>query len=126
MLVAATIYIPALVFSKIAMIFLYYRILAMEKWWKWTLRIIAFIIAGYGIALIISIIFGCSPIQKSWDAAITGGHCINRPAVYMAIAVTNTVSDVVLIIIPIPIVYRLKLPFSQKLGVACIFGVGCA
>jgi hypothetical protein len=73
----------------------------------------------------LALIFACHPIERAWNAAITTGSCIDRPAVYLATAITNTVSDVVLFVVPVPAVVRLHLPMTQKIGVICIFGVGC-
>lgn len=104
---------------------LYYRLLGAFQSWQYTIYLIAFIIAGYSTALTLALIFACSPIQKSWDASVTQGSCINIPAVYLATAITNTVSDLILILIPVRVVWRLHLPIIPKLGVMVIFGIGC-
>jgi hypothetical protein len=83
-----------------------------------------FIIAGYSIALALALIFACQPIQKAWDITITTGSCINRQGAYLATAVTNTASDIALIIIPIPAVWRLRMPLGQRLAVVGMFTVG--
>lgn len=44
--------------------------------------------------------------------------------VYIAIAVANIVSDVVLFVIPIPTIIKLKMPLAQKIGAGIMFGVG--
>ncbi|KAE8153033.1 hypothetical protein BDV25DRAFT_44857 [Aspergillus avenaceus] len=123
---ASIIYVPALAFAKLALLVLYYKLLhATHRLWVYTIYTVAGIITGYSIALDLALIFGCSPLEKSWNLAITEGSCISQTGVYLATAVTNTVSDVVLILIPIPIILTLRLPFVQKLGVACVFGIGC-
>jgi hypothetical protein len=82
-------------------------------------------IIGYTIALTITPIFACHPIAKNWNIYIQGGSCVNRPAVYLSTAATNTVSDIVLIIIPIQIVRKLHMRFVEKLGAIVVFGIGC-
>ncbi|KAL3458989.1 hypothetical protein BJX64DRAFT_208496 [Aspergillus heterothallicus] len=123
-LAAAIIYIPALAFAKLAIIMLYYRLLNPLRPYRWLLWFIAIIITSYTIALVCALVFACNPIERAWNAAIAGS-CIFRPAVYLATAITNTVSDVVLLVLPIPAVLRLHLRMVQKIGVICIFGVGC-
>ncbi|XHG09930.1 hypothetical protein AWENTII_012966 [Aspergillus wentii] len=117
LLAAGVIYIPALGFAKLALLMLYYRLLQTTPCWRYTIYLVTFIISGYSVALMLALIFACRPISKAWDASITTGSCIDRPAVYLATAITNTVSDVVLILIAIPIAWNLRLPFVQKLGV---------
>ncbi|EHA24932.1 hypothetical protein ASPNIDRAFT_40852 [Aspergillus niger ATCC 1015] len=111
--------------AKFALLMLYYRLLHMIRIWRNIIFLVTFFIAGYTIALTLGLIFPCQPIAKNWDLTITTGHCVNRVGFYLATAITNTVSDVLLIIIPIPVIAKLKLPLVQKLGVGCMFGIGC-
>lgn len=60
----------------------------------------------------------------SWDVTITEGTCIDRPAIYIATAVANIVSDVMIFSLPIPIVVKLQIPRRQKIGLFFIFAVG--
>lgn len=82
------------------------------------------IIGGYSIALAICLIFPCRPVAMAWDASITKGSCINRPALYVTTAVANIVSDLAILILPIPTVIKLKIPLQQKIGLAGMFAVG--
>lgn len=81
------------------------------------------VVVGYSIALIGVLMFSCRPIAKAWDYA-AAGTCINRPAVYVATAVINIVTDLAILTLPIPMVAKLKLPLQQKIGLACMFAVG--
>lgn len=78
----------------------------------------------YSVATAALLIFPCRPYARAWDATITAGSCINRPAVYVATAVSNIVTDLFILVIPIPMVVRLKIPLQQKIGLACMFAVG--
>lgn len=123
-LATAIIYIPCLAFAKLALLMLYYRLLSTFRTWVYTIYLVAFIISGYSIALVLALIFACRPIQKSWDTSITWGSCINRPGIYLATAVTNTASDLVLIVIPARVIWRLRMRLVQKIGVIFMFGIG--
>lgn len=87
------------------------------------IHIVMTIVVGYSIALIGVLLFSCRPIAKAWDYAAPG-TCINRPAVYIATAVINIVTDLAILTLPIPMVAKLKLPLQQKIGLACMFAVG--
>jgi hypothetical protein len=82
------------------------------------------LVLGYSIATIFALIFPCKPIAKAWDVTITDGSCINRGAIYIFQAVTNIVTDVLLLLLPIPMVWRLHMPMQQKVGLVFIFIVG--
>lgn len=119
------IYIPCLAFAKLALLMLYYRLLSTVQAWTYTIYVSAFIVSGYSLALALALVFTCSPIQKGWDTSITWGSCIDRPAEYLATAIANTVSDVVLILIPVKVVWILRIRLIPKLGVIFMFGIGC-
>ncbi|KAJ5947493.1 hypothetical protein N7466_000508 [Penicillium verhagenii] len=125
-LVAAVIYVPCLAFAKVGLIILYHRIMNRQPGYLWTLYIISAIVCGYSIAIIFALIFACTPIQKGWDSSITTGHCVNRSGLYIATAALNIVSDLALIVVPIPLVMGLQMPRVQKYGLMAMFIVGCA
>ncbi|KAE8406582.1 hypothetical protein BDV37DRAFT_292122 [Aspergillus pseudonomiae] len=125
-LAAAVIYVPALAFAKVGLIILYHRIINKQNTYKWALHIISAIICGYSVAIVFALIFACNPIQRSWDSSITRGSCIDRNGLYIATAVTNIVSDLALIVVPVPLVLGLQMPRVQKLGLLFMFVVGCA
>ncbi|KAL5332524.1 hypothetical protein BJX70DRAFT_404501 [Aspergillus crustosus] len=117
-------YILALALAKLSLLILFHTLLSLTPFWRYLIYTIAFLITGYSIALTLALIFGCSPLQKSWNPRITEGSCISQNGVYLATAITNSVSDLVLIVIPVPIVVKLRLGFWRRIGVVCMFGVG--
>ncbi|KAJ5670924.1 hypothetical protein N7507_000051 [Penicillium longicatenatum] len=125
-LTAAVIYVPALAFAKVGLIILYHRIVNKQVIYVWTLHIISAVVGGYSIAIVFALIFACNPISRSWDSSITEGYCINRNGLYIATAATNIVTDIALILVPIPLVMGLQMPRRQKLGLLILFVVGCA
>jgi hypothetical protein len=85
-----------------------------------------FIVVGYNIALVFPLIFPCRPFKKTWDVSVLEGSCIDRTPIYMATAVLNMVTDIMLLVLPIPMIAKLQMPRRQKAGIICIFGVGSA
>ena len=58
--------------------------------------------------------------------SITSGKCVDRNGLYIATAVTNIVTDLALILLPIPLVVGLQMPKIQKIYLLLIFLIGCA
>jgi hypothetical protein len=83
-----------------------------------------FLVVGYNFALVFPLIFACTPFRRNWDVTITAGSCIDRTPLYMATAVLNMATDLLLLVLPVPMVVGLQMPRAQKLGLMCIFGVG--
>ncbi|KAJ5881697.1 uncharacterized protein N7529_000369 [Penicillium soppii] len=125
-LAAAVIYVPALAFAKVALIILYHRIVNRQSIYVWSLHIIAAVICGYSIAIVFALIFACNPIERGWNSSIKTGYCVNRSGLYIATAVTNIITDIALMVLPVPLVLGLQMPRIQKFGLLVMFIVGCA
>ncbi|EED15620.1 conserved hypothetical protein [Talaromyces stipitatus ATCC 10500] len=128
LLAASTIYIMCLACAKIALLLFYYSLLHVIQFWKYFMHVVIGIIAVYTIAIFFSLIFACHSIGKSWDPTPQTSHmsyCVDRLGLYLANAILNTVSDIILTLIPVPIVWSLHVPVGQKLGIAAIFAIGC-
>lgn len=128
MLAASTIYILCLACAKLAILMFYYALLNVMQFWKYVIYIVSGIIVAYTLAIFFALIFACHPVERNWDPIPQFwdmDYCIDRTGLYLATALTNTTSDIILILIPIPIIWRLHVPVGQKLGIAAIFGVGC-
>jgi hypothetical protein len=70
-------------------------------------------------------VFACKPIAASWNPLLLAtAVCSNRGAIYIATAVLGIVTDVVLMLIPIPTIWGLQMPTKQKIGLTFIFAVG--
>ena len=69
-------------------------------------------------------IFRCSPREKIWNELLTGGHCLTRSAGFKASGIFNSVSDFVLLSIPMPPLWRSQLPLKRKVLTMVIFAIG--
>lgn len=110
-------------FAKISLLVFYLQ-LSPQRWFRLSCWATLGLIIGYSVGIFFSLLFACSPIAMSWDVGITEGSCINRPTLYIATAVANILSDIILFILPIPMVIKLQIPLMQKIGLGFIFTVG--
>lgn len=70
-------------------------------------------------------IFHCLPVQAYWNKNIEDAHCsINVGTYYIATDVTHCIMDFIILALPIYEVFRLKLPFCQKIAVISLFAAG--
>lgn len=65
----------------------------------------------------------CRPAQKNWDPTVEG-TCGNQIAGYTAVSVVNVIIDVLMLLLPLPMVYRLQTRPGYKVGLFAIFSVG--
>ncbi|KAL8775533.1 MAG: hypothetical protein Q9209_000029 [Squamulea sp. 1 TL-2023] len=75
------------------------------------------------IQQVLAILLLCRPISINWDASVTG-TCGNVAANCMAGAGVNTLTDILILILPMPIIWRLHVPLRNKLILSLIFGFG--
>ncbi|CVL06014.1 related to integral membrane protein PTH11 [Fusarium mangiferae] len=111
--------------SKMALA-LFYRRLSPQRWWKWSVYSVFFLVAGYNPAILLVVLFGCTPFKKSWDLTIHEGSCVHRGAVYICTAGLGILSDLILLIMPLPMIPQLQMPPRQKAGLVVLFVIGSA
>ncbi|EXJ79875.1 hypothetical protein A1O3_08160 [Capronia epimyces CBS 606.96] len=119
------IYVPCLGFAKISILYLYRR-LSPIRWFKIAIYINMAIVTTYSVALMFAFIFPCRPVRKNWDPTITGGKCVDKPAIYLANAAINAITDIMILLLPIPLVVKLQMPTVQKFALLGVFAFGSA
>lgn len=70
--------------------------------------------------------FQCLPIHYFWDRAMPGakGKCVKAAPALIAFSAFNVFSDVVILLLPIPIVWNLKVSRRQKVSLSGVFLLG--
>ncbi|KAI6089591.1 hypothetical protein F4821DRAFT_58162 [Hypoxylon rubiginosum] len=66
----------------------------------------------------------CQPINYYWKPPVEGGFCLNTYSVYLGNAITAVAIDLLILIIPVPLVWRLKLSTIRKVMVTFVFIMG--
>lgn len=54
------------------------------------------------------------------------GSCVDRPMVYVCTAGLGILSDLILLVMPLPMILRLQMPRRQKAGLVVLFVIGSA
>lgn len=121
-IVTEVFYCPAIACVKFSVLLLYRRIFPNPR-----LRIIiwclgAFILC-YSLVLSFCIIFQCKPIRGAWDPMIDA-KCFNLKIVILLTSSLNVFTDVLTLCLPLPLLWRLKLPKEKKVQLTGIFLLG--
>lgn len=87
------------------------------------LLVITAILVAWNIGALFSAIFQCSPIDKFWNVE-TPGKCFNGLVYFRAIACTNLLTDVLILIVPMPVIWGLKISHAQKIALSGVFLLG--
>lgn len=69
------------------------------------------------------LIFQCSPVQKSWRPR-TPGMCLRNDITFYVLAAITIVCDIVIFLLPIPLLMRVQINIRRKIGLIAIFMLG--
>ncbi|KAI9830157.1 MAG: hypothetical protein M1819_005834 [Sarea resinae] len=81
------------------------------------------VVVLYAFASILATILECTPVPRVYDKSIAG-TCINISAFWYANAVYSILTDVLILALPMPMVYGLKLPTRSKNALMLVFALG--
>lgn len=91
-------------------------------------RIAAYTIGALAICEALAVLFGtffiCTPFDFNWDVDLPNGHCGNKTANFLAIAITNVTIDILVVALPMPFLWRLQMSLKKKAAVTGIISLG--
>ncbi|KAK7722958.1 hypothetical protein SLS57_004814 [Botryosphaeria dothidea] len=108
---------------KISILLQYIRVFATKKM-QTACRIVLTLNSMFTIETVIISVFDCTPIPFFWDKTIKGGHCVDFGAMWFSHASVNIAFDLIIVILPMPVINSLKLPRRQKIALMGIFALG--
>lgn len=114
-------YVPATALPKIAILISYLRIFP-DKGFRVAVYTIMFITLGYMVAICLVLFFHCNPVAKNWNPLLPG-HCILL-APYFWNGVLNIITDLMVLLVPVPVLVRWKVPTRRKLIAGGVFATG--
>lgn len=111
---------PAIMFPKFSIIGLYIKVFP-DKWIRrtsWALGVVE----GLGVfTYIIVVSLECTPFTAAWEFMRFTRHCHNPMLKYEMFGVLNVGIDIVVLLLPIPALYKLRLSPTKKLGIIYTF-----
>lgn len=108
---------------KISIVHLYIRIFPGRLFSKFCYGVII-LTSCYFLSVLLEAFVLCKPVSYNWDKTIPGGKCANENLAFLLAGITNLLIDAIVVILPIPMLWRLQMPLIRKLGVLGMFGLG--
>jgi hypothetical protein len=110
--------------TKVSFLILFLRIFPYSnKIFRYANFGVMTLVVFYTIASVITTIVQCLPVPRVYDKSIEG-TCINLTAFWYANAVHSILTDILIIVIPCLLCYRLQTSKKDKFGLYLVFGVG--
>jgi hypothetical protein len=91
------------------------------------LNVLAAVCVGWACVPFFYTIFFCRPVSYYWDKSIEGGWCIDNDLYIkesIAAGVLSLVTDLIILVFPMPTIWGLKLRLKKKIAVTAILCVG--
>ena len=83
-------------------------------------------IALWSLSFFFAFAFQCGTDITNWwtSAATIKAYCDNTNALTVGFVISDVITDVMILIIPLPIVWRLQISTPHKVGLTAIFLLG--
>jgi chromate transport protein ChrA len=107
---------------KISILLLYLRLFSASRTLKRAIYGLVAFVAAYILAFELSLGFSCKPVKSLFRPELRR-KCINIKNHVLAQACINVISDVLVLLVPIPTILRLKLGGRQKIATVLIFAI---
>lgn len=114
----------SLLFTKISILLLYIRILSYQHARYAVYAIMAIVILTNGIWTFVTVMTACLPLHAFWDrTSAPDAWC--RPLVWWyANTGLHIATDVLLYVLPLPVIVNLQVKLRQKIALYAVFALG--
>ncbi|KAM7216432.1 hypothetical protein V8F06_008145 [Rhypophila decipiens] len=120
-------YMLALLFTKISILLLYIRILSYQHARYAVYAIMGIVIFANGIWTLATVVTACVPLRAFWDRSALQGqgtvYC-HSLQIWFANTGLHIGTDVLLYVLPLPVIVNLRIRARQKIFLYSIFGLG--
>ena len=128
-LVFEVIYGPFIWSIKLSLFVLYVQVFRPLRWLRYLAYAGAITTGLLYLAIMLTVIVLCVPAngdhsELEYLTALDSPKCANSQPVVILLGVVSLLSDLYLVILPLPAVWRLQLPFRRKLAYSAMFFTG--
>ena len=116
-------YNTAVALTKLSVLALYYRIFSQTRFLKIAILTVSLIVVAWWIAFTVAGFVLCTPIRPYWNPQIKL-RCLYTWDFYVSQAVPNIVLDFLLLLLPLPPLWKLQMKRPRKTILMTVFVLG--
>jgi hypothetical protein len=109
--------------AKISLLLFYVRIFTVRRFQIFAYAVGSLVLV-HGIAVLFAIIFQCKPVPYAWDKTIPDGKCFVQHVLYRFMSPPNVLTGILILVMPMPFVWKLHMPRAQKMALTGVFLLG--
>ena len=117
------VYITGITLIRISVVLFYHRIFGRERHFRIALWHTGGMLIAWFLAINALSIFQCSPVQKQWENSVPG-HCLSFYGTFIGVTASNVFIDLFLLILPVPMLWKLQIKKRQKIALTANFLLG--
>jgi len=116
------IYATSISTIKTSILFFYLRVF-VNRGLRTATKVALVFVLTWSVGNILQVFLICRPFAKTYSLTVEG-TCGNQVASFIAIGAFNIITDVIILSLPLPTVWSLKMSTPAKLGLTGIFLIG--
>lgn len=110
-------------FSKTSILLLYSQLFNTEHYVVIAARATIAVNAMWAAGTILAGCLICQPVSMNWET-VSGGHCGDQVLSSLISGVINLTTNVVVIVLPLPALFKLRMRIYKKLVLLIVFSLG--
>ena len=113
-------------FIKLSILTFYHRLFSVNRRFRWALYVTMALVVGYCISIALAVIFQCLPPAAVWDLMLREHSVCHVSLIKVDVAIGgfNIPTDIIILILPLPMLWKLQMPLAKKLGLIAILATG--
>ncbi|KAL6704157.1 hypothetical protein ACN47E_008717 [Coniothyrium glycines] len=117
--------LASLGFSKLSVLFFYRRIFYVYPRFLMVNTVLIVIVAGWAVSFFFATLFQCRTPKTLWTTFEFARHnCVDTLPFYYAVSITGFITDLAILVSPLPVIHQLQMPLKNRIAVACILLLG--
>jgi hypothetical protein len=112
-------------FTRLSLLCFYYRLIEHInlRRYRFVLHLVVIISVLFFLAYITALSLVCIPLYNFWSSDIHA-KCFNLGTFLFSVTIVSTCLELVIALLPVPIIFTLQMNKSQQWSVACLLSLG--
>src|ERR1700753_118525 len=112
-------------FTRLSLLCFYYRLIDHINFrrYKFILHIVVIISVLFFFAYVITLSLACRPLSMLWSNDYEP-VCFDLGKFLFTVTIINTVLELVVAILPVPVIFTMQMSKGQQWSVACLLSLG--
>ncbi|KAL1969320.1 hypothetical protein VTN77DRAFT_9512 [Rasamsonia byssochlamydoides] len=108
--------------SKVSILLQYRRVFKIKNMLL-ACNIMLGVLVVYGTWTFVSAWLNCIPVAKFWNDSLPG-YCLDKEGLWFSNSAMHILSDIIILLLPMPVLKSLQLPTRQKVALMGVFALG--